>query len=32
LHNQRAELLKFFLLVMGSRAIVLINVPWYLSA
>ena len=32
LHNQRAEILKFFLLVMGSRAAVLINVPWYLKA
>ncbi|HLW52849.1 MAG TPA: APC family permease [Candidatus Angelobacter sp.] len=32
LHNQRAELLKFFLLLMGSRAVVLINVPWYLKA
>ena len=31
LHNQRAEILKFFLLVMGSRAVVLINVPWYLK-
>jgi amino acid transporter len=31
LHNQRAEVLKFFLLAMGSRAIVLINVPWYLK-
>ena len=32
LHNQRAELLKAFLLVKGSRNIVLINVPWYISA
>ncbi len=32
LHNQRAELLKAFLLVKGSRNIVLINVPWYLKA
>ena len=32
LHNQRAELLKFFLLVKGSRNIVLINVPWYIHA
>jgi amino acid transporter len=32
LHNQRAELLKAFLLLKGSRQIVLINVPWYISA
>lgn len=32
LHNQRAELLKAFLLVKGSRNIVLINVPWYINA
>jgi amino acid transporter len=32
LHNQRAELLKWFLLLKGSRNIVLINVPWYLTA
>lgn len=32
LHNQRAELLKAFLLVKGSRNIVLINVPWYIKA
>ena len=32
LHNQRAELLKALLLVKGSRRIVLINVPWYISA
>ena len=32
LHNQRAELLKAFLLVNGSRNIVLINVPWYIKA
>ena len=32
LHNQRAELLKALLLVKGSRNIVLINVPWYISA
>jgi amino acid transporter len=32
LHNQRAELLKAFLLVKGSRNIVLINVPWYIRA
>ena len=32
LHNQRAELLKVFLLLKGSRNIVLINVPWYIRA
>jgi hypothetical protein len=32
LHNQRAELLKAWLLLKGSRSIVLINVPWYLEA
>jgi amino acid transporter len=32
LHNQRAEMLKAFLLVYGSKHIVLINVPWYLDA
>jgi amino acid transporter len=32
LHNQRAELLKGFLLMRGSTNIVLINVPWYISA
>lgn len=32
LHNQRAELLKAFLLLKGSPRIVLINVPWYISA
>ncbi len=32
LHNQRAELLKAFLLLKGSRNIVLINVPWYIEA
>lgn len=32
LHNQRAELLKFFLLVKGSHNIVLINVPWHIRA
>ena len=32
LHNQRAELLKAFLLLHGSRRIVLINVPWYIEA
>ena len=32
LHNQRAEMLKAFLLIKGSRNIVLINVPWYIRA
>jgi len=32
LHNQRAELLKAFLLLKGSPRIVLINVPWYIAA
>jgi amino acid transporter len=32
LHNQRAELLKAFLLVKSSPNIVLINVPWYIRA
>jgi Amino acid permease len=32
LHNQRAELLKAFLLLKGSTNIVLINVPWYTQA
>jgi amino acid transporter len=31
LHNQRAEILKAFLLIKGSKDIVLINVPWYLK-
>jgi amino acid transporter len=32
LHNQRAEVLKAWLLLRGSRSIVLINVPWYSQA
>ena len=32
LHNQRAELLKALILLRGSRNIVLVNVPWYISA
>lgn len=32
LHNQRAEIMKAFLLYHGSKDIVLINVPWYLKA
>ncbi len=31
LHNHRAQLLKFFLLVKGNQRIVVINVPWYLK-
>jgi amino acid transporter len=30
LHNQRAEILKTWLLLKGNRRIVLVNVPWYL--
>jgi hypothetical protein len=32
LHNQRAEVLKAWLLLKGNKRIVLINVPWYLKA
>jgi amino acid transporter len=32
LHNQRAEIMKAFLLIHGSKDVVLINVPWYLKA
>jgi amino acid transporter len=32
LHNQRAEILKTWLLVKGNQRIVLVNVPWYLQA
>ena len=32
LHNQRAELMKAFLLIHGSKDLVIINVPWYLKA
>ncbi len=32
LHNQRAEILKTWLLVKGNQRIVLVNVPWYLKA
>jgi len=32
LHNQRAELLKVFLLTHASGRIVLINVPWFIKA
>jgi hypothetical protein len=32
LHNQRAEILKTWLLLKGNQRIVLVNVPWYLRA
>ena len=32
LHNQRAEILKGWLLLRGSQRIVVINVPWYLKS
>jgi amino acid transporter len=32
LHNQRAELMKAFLLYHGSKDLVIISVPWYLKA
>jgi hypothetical protein len=32
LHNQRAEMLKAFILLYGGKQTVLINVPWYLKA
>jgi amino acid transporter len=31
LHNQRANLLKLFLLVRGNQRILVINIPWYLK-
>jgi hypothetical protein len=31
LHNQRAEILKAWLLVKGSQRIVIVSVPWYLQ-
>jgi amino acid transporter len=31
LHNRRADLLKFILLLRGNRRIVIINIPWYLE-
>jgi amino acid transporter len=31
LHNQRAQLLKAFILFKGDRRIILMNVPWYLK-
>jgi amino acid transporter len=32
LHNQRAEILKTWLLLKGNQRIILVNVPWYLKA
>jgi len=32
LHNQRAEILKAWLLIKGNQQIILVNVPWYLRA
>jgi amino acid transporter len=32
LHNQRAEVLKTWMMVRGSQRIIIINVPWYLTA
>ena len=32
LHNQRAEILKGWLLLKGNQRIIVINVPWYLKA
>ena len=32
LHNQRAEILKTWLLLKGNQRIVMVNVPWYLQA
>ena|SRR5437660_1517554 len=32
LHNKRAEILKWFILLKGNERIVLINVPWYTKA
>ena len=32
LHNQRAELLRAFLLAKGSQQLILVNVPWHIMA
>ena len=32
LHNQRAQILKTWLMVRGSKRIIVANVPWYLNA
>jgi hypothetical protein len=31
LHNQRAEILKTWLLLKGTQQIVIVSVPWYLQ-
>jgi amino acid transporter len=31
LHNRRADMLKFILLLRGNRRIVIVNIPWYLE-
>ena len=31
LHNRRADVLKFILLMRGNRRIIIINIPWYLE-
>ena len=31
LHNKRAEILKWLILLKGNERIVLINVPWYIK-
>jgi amino acid transporter len=31
LHNRRADMLKFILLMRGNRRIVIVNIPWYLE-
>jgi len=31
MHNRRADMLKFILLMRGNRRIVIINIPWYLE-
>jgi amino acid transporter len=31
LHNRRADMLKFILLVHGNRRIVVVNIPWYIE-
>jgi hypothetical protein len=31
LHNRRADVLRFILLMRGNRRIVIINIPWYLE-
>jgi amino acid transporter len=32
LHNQRASVLKFMLLVKGNQRVLVINIPWYMEA